>query len=151
MMLITFIPFLFAKIIKCDSINSTNDCSPICFCRSSLNKRFLAELSFSQCDEPPQHCHQSLFSPPSFHLTQFLPSPSNLSHCQNDQHCLHALHSTQTCRRCQFIHNHSNLIKPCFHFCEQMPSCGIVCIQQPIELSVICRTCQNQRQNITCR
>jgi hypothetical protein len=154
-------------IINFDSIDSTsesNGCSdqeysPLCFCHSSdrhsiLTDRFLAKIYLFQCDDsfPIRHCRQSRLHSPLFNLTQL----TNLSHCFEDIHCLHTLHSTKHCRRCQLTsllstHNTTYRTDACFNFCEQNPSCGFVCLNQPVIISINCNICQDRKQNISCR
>ena len=132
--------------------------SPLCFCRvsytnSSVIDLFLARIILSQCENsfPIDHCGQSQFNPPSFRLTQLVPQMTNLSHCLEDVNCLHVLHSRQYCQQCQLIHNDSSYTDTCFNFCEQNPSCGIICLNQPILISINCTQCHEQESNINCR
>jgi hypothetical protein len=132
--------------------------SPLCFCRasyqySSFTDLFLARLILSQCENslPIPYCHQNQFNPPSFRLTQLIPQVTNLSYCLEDVHCLHTLHSKQYCRQCQLTHNDSSHTEICFNFCEQNPSCGIVCLSQPIMISINCSQCHERKSNISCR
>jgi hypothetical protein len=151
-----------------DGIHESNGCSdqeysPLCFCRSSdqhsiLTDRFLAKLSLSQCDGSLsiRHCRQSRFHPPSFHLTELIPQLTNLSHCLKDTHCLHTLHFIQHCQQCQVIPllltlNSSYRTDACFNICQKHLSCGFVCLNQPIILSIICNICRGRNQNISCR
>jgi hypothetical protein len=132
--------------------------SPLCFCRvsytnSSFIDLFLARLILSQCENslPIHHCGQSQFNPPSFRLTQLIPQVTNLSHCLEDVNCLHILHSRQHCQQCQLIHNDSSYTETCFNFCEHNPSCGIICLNQSILISINCSQCHEQEANISCR
>jgi hypothetical protein len=145
------------------NINKSNRCfdqedSPLCICRSALTDFFLAKLSLSRCDNsfPTRRCRQGRFQPPSFHLTQLLPKLANLSHCLQDTHCLHTLHSPQHCRRCQlspslFAHNDSSLTDACFHICEHDTSCGFLCLNRHIIISISCKICRERKQSISCR
>lgn len=134
----------FIKIISCDFLNSASDCSSQCFCHILNSKFFLAQLLLIQCDDehPPLSCYQSQFLPLSTYSIS-----NHSSSCHNDEQCLHTLETNRTCQHCQLIYNHSNRMKTCFHFCEHIPLCGFMCIQQAIVLSMVCQTCSN----ITCR
>lgn len=149
-------------------IDESNGCSDqehslLCFCRSTyqhsiLPDLFLAKLSLFQCDDflSPNHCHQSRFHPPSFHLTQLIPQLSNHSHCLEDIHCLHTLNFTEHCRRCHvlpslLIPNDSYNIDACFNVCEHNTSCGFVCLNQTVILSINCDTCRGRKHNVSCR
>lgn len=143
-----------------DSIAGTdvsNGCSgqqysPLCFCRATYDL-FLARLILFQCKNslPIRHCCQSQFNPPSFHLTQLIPQVMNLSHCLEDVHCLHTLNSRQHCRQCQLTDNDSSHTETCFNFCEQNPSCGIVCLNQSVMISINCSQCHGRHSNISCQ
>ncbi len=142
---------------------SDQEHSPLCFCHSSyrhsiLTDLFLAKISLSQCNDsvPIRHCRQSRLHSPSFNLTQFIPQLTNLSYCFKDTHCLHTLHSTKYCRQCQLTsllltHNHTYHTDACFNFCEQNPSCGFICLNQPVIISINCSICQGRKQNMSCR
>jgi len=146
-----------------ESIDESNGCSdqehsPLCFCRSLyrysiLTDLFLARVSLSQCDDsfPIRYCRQSRFHPPSFHLTQLIPQLTNFSYCLEDIHCLHTLHSIQNCQRCQLIHNNSYRTDTCLNFCEHNTSCGFICLNRPVIVSINCNICREQKQNINCR
>ncbi|CAF3823503.1 unnamed protein product [Adineta steineri] len=146
--------------------------SPLCICRSSYRHSintdlFLATLSLSQCNNSRsnQQCRQSQFHPPSFHLTQLIPKLANLSHCFQQLHCLQTLKSVQRCKQCYLTsslvtHNNSyytnrafdNLpTDACFYLCQYDTSCGFLCLNQHVTISINCNICQGHRKNITCR
>ncbi|CAF3094247.1 unnamed protein product [Rotaria sp. Silwood2] len=146
--------------------------SPLCFCRSSYRRSiitdlFLAKVSLSQCDNflSISQCHQSEFYPPSFDLTQLIPSLINLSHCLEHIHCLHKLRSMQRCQQCQLTpslstHNNSYSIPEtmnnlstdvCFYLCQHDTSCGFLCLSRNVIMSINCHICQGRIQNVTCR
>ncbi|CAF1478046.1 unnamed protein product [Rotaria sordida] len=150
------------------NVSSNQEYSPLCFCHSSYQRSiFLAKISLSQCDNSLtiRQCHESKFYPPSFDLTQLIPSLINFSHCLNHIHCLHKLHSIQHCQHCQletllFTHNDfypidktiNNLsTNRCFNLCQHDTSCGFLCLHQNVIISINCHICQGRRQNVTCR
>lgn len=131
--------------------------APLCFCHlvSARTDFFLARLSLFHCTNSSSsvyHCHRSQLHPPSFQLTDFLPQLTNLSHCFNPRHCLTALSSKNFCRQCQWnIHESSSTNQSCFYFCEQNPSCGIICLKQSIITTLHCHQCRARQHNLTCR
>ncbi|CAF0952171.1 unnamed protein product [Rotaria sp. Silwood1] len=161
--------FLISKSDEC----SDQEHSSLCFCRSSyrrsiLTDLFLAKIFLSQCNNSfsTRQCHQNEFYPPLFDLTQLIPSLTNLSHCLEHKHCLHKLHSIQYCQQCQLLTSslltHNNLYPIheminnlsndiCFYLCHHDRSCGFLCLNRNIIVSINCYLCQGRIQNITCR
>lgn len=151
--------FVLLMIIPINSIK-TMDCSnqssfPLCFCRvfsriSPMKDFFLGQLAFVQCNR--SSCRRSRFYSPNFHLQDLLPQITNHSQCFNHSHCLHLLSSKKSCRQCRWnYHNTSSMLDSCFHFCEDNPSCGILCLKQSITLMIQCRQCRERKYNLTCR
>lgn len=145
-------------IVLINGINELNGCfdqehSPLCFCRSLLSDLFLAKLSLSNCNDflSLHHCYQIRLYPPSFHLTQLIPQLSNLTHCLKDIHCLHTLNLPEYCPQCQILPSLLTDNDTCFNLCEHNRSCGFVCLNQPIIISIHCHICLGQRHNISCR
>ena len=155
-----FLPFLllFMHLEFIRTQNQSSECSPrqyppFCFCHlfssrtSSLTEFFLARLSLSRCTNSSS-CHRSQLHPLAFQLTEFLPQLSNLSHCFDTRQCLKILSSKKFCRQCVW---RTSTNQSCFPFCEQNPSCGIICLKQPIISTLHCHQCRHRQHNLTCR
>jgi hypothetical protein len=129
---------------------------------------FISKLFLSQCTTSysTRQCRQGRFSPSSTHVTQLVPNLVNHSHCLDDIHCLQTLRNTQRCRRCQLIpsslltENSSYTISTtrtnlptdsCFYICEHDQSCGFLCFDRRVTITINCNICQGGRRNVTCR
>ncbi|CAF0971557.1 unnamed protein product [Rotaria sordida] len=157
-----------------DSVPCSNrEHSPLCFCRSSyrrslLTDLFISKISLSQCatSYSSRQCRQGRLSPSSTHVTQLVPNLVNYSHCLEDAHCLHTLNNTQRCQRCQITpsslltENISYIISTttnhlptdsCFYICEHDKSCGFLCFDRRITVTINCNICRGRRRNVTCR
>jgi hypothetical protein len=152
---------------------SDREHSPLCFCRSSYRRSsltdiFLAKLSLSQCatSYSTRQCRQGRFYPSTTHISQLVPNLVNHTHCLEDKHCLHTLHKTQRCQRCQIVssslltENTSYIISTttkhlptdsCFYICEHDKSCGFLCFDRRITITVHCDIYRGRRRNVTCR
>ncbi|CAF3416061.1 unnamed protein product [Rotaria socialis] len=152
---------------------SNREHSPLCFCRSSYRRSssqdlFISKISLSQCStsNSSTHCRHGRLSPSSTHVTQLVPNLVNYSHCLESTQCLHALHNIQRCQQCQIMPSslstentsyvvsteRSNLpTDSCFHICENDKSCGFLCFDRRISITVNCSFCRGRRRNVTCR
>jgi hypothetical protein len=152
---------------------SDREQSPLCFCqsiyrRSLLTDIFLSKLSLSQCTtkNSTRQCRQGRFSPSSTHVTQLIPNLVNHSQCLEDIRCLHTLRTIQRCHQCQMTpsslmtENTSYLVSTstndlpndsCFYICEHDKSCGFLCFDRRITITVNCNICRGRRYNVTCR
>ncbi|UJR37419.1 hypothetical protein I4U23_030123 [Adineta vaga] len=152
---------------------SDREHSPLCFCQSSyrnfsLSDIFLSKLSLFRCttNDSTLQCRQGRFSPSSTHITQLIPNLVNHNHCTEDARCLHPLRAIQRCSQCQMVssilstENSSYVITTstnhlptdsCFYVCEHDKSCGFVCFDRRITMTVVCSSCRGYRRNVTCR
>jgi hypothetical protein len=129
---------------------------------------FLSKLSLSQCatSYSTRQCLQGRFSSSSTHVTQLVPNLVNHSHCLENIQCLQTLHNTQRCQHCQIssssllTENTSYIISTktnnlptdsCFYICEHDKSCGFLCFDRRITITINCNTCRGRRRNVTCR
>ena len=156
--------FLLLIIIHVNSIRTMNQSmacssqssSPLCFCRlfsrsTNMKDFFLGQLSLIQCNQS-YSCRRIRFYSPNFHLTDLLPQMNNLSYCFNHTRCLRMLSSKKSCRQCRLNYqNTSSIQDSCFHFCDENPSCGTLCLKQSITLTIHCRQCRGRKHNLTCR
>lgn len=147
--------------------------SPLCFCHSTIRRSlltniFLSKISLSQCisSYSTHQCRQGRFSPSSTYVTQLVPNLVNHSQCLENTHCLQTLRTDQRCRQCQIIpsisvtENTSYIISTttnhlptdsCFYLCEHDKSCGFLCFDRRISVTVNCNSCRGRRRNVTCR
>jgi len=152
---------------------SDREQSPLCFCRSFyrhslLTDIFLSKLSLSQCTTSysTRQCRQGRFSASSTHVTQLIPNLANHSHCLENTHCLQTLRNAQRCQHCQITsstlmsENSSYIISTttnklptdsCFYVCEHDKSCGFLCFDRRVTITVNCNLCRGRRRNVTCR
>lgn len=147
--------------------------SPLCFCRSIqgrtlLRDLFISKISLSKCSasSSTRQCRQGRLYPSSTNVTQLVPNLVNYSHCLKDRHCLQTLRNTQRCQNCQIIppslltENTSYTISTttnnlptdsCFYICEHDKSCGFLCFDRRITITISCKLCGGRRRNVTCR
>ncbi|CAF0928130.1 unnamed protein product [Adineta ricciae] len=147
--------------------------SPLCFCQStyrrfSLPDIFLSKLDLLQCStqNSTRQCRQGRFSPSTTHVTQLIPNLANHSHCTDDSRCLHPIRAIQRCSQCEitpstplaenssYVNTTSTDNLPsdsCFHVCDHDRSCGFVCFDRRVTITVVCKLCRGYRRNVTCR
>ncbi|CAF1934345.1 unnamed protein product [Rotaria magnacalcarata] len=169
----TFMTMFFYQINGESYPCSNREHSPLCFCRSSYRRSsiedlFISKIFLSQCStsNSSTHCRQGRLSPSSTNVTQLVPNLVNYSHCLESTQCLHTLHSMQRCQQCQIMpsslstDNASHVISTeksslptdsCFYICENDKSCGFLCVDRRISITVDCSFCRGRRRNVTCR
>lgn len=128
----------------------------------------MSKISLFQCSNTHSttQCRQGRLSQSSTHVTQLVPNLVNYSHCLANTHCLYTLPNTQRCQRCQIMpsslltENISHTISTqtnnlptdsCFYICENDKSCGFLCFDRRITMTINCNLCRGRRRNVTCR
>ena len=129
---------------------------------------FISRISLSDCmnSYPTRQCRQGLFSPSSTHVTQLVPHLVNQTRCLEKVHCLQTLRTSRVCQHCHIIpstfltENTSYTISTttdnlptdaCFYICEHDKSCGFLCFDKRITITIQCDACRRSGRNVTCR